>query len=150
MNQDRTNIGSLQPKLYQATIAMSQEADAAALEVGLSPQLLELVRIRVSQLNGCGFCLRMHTQDALTGGAAIERIAVLPAWRETAYFDDVERDALALAERVTQISGSRRAEQLEPVTALTHPQVAAITWVAIAINMFNRIAITSHYSISPS
>lgn len=150
MLQDRTNIGTLQPQLYQATIAMSQAADAAAQDVGLSPQLLELVRIRVSQLNGCGFCLRMHTRDALARGATMERIALLPAWRETTYFDEVERDALALAERVTAISGSRAAEKLEPATALTRPQAAAITWVSIVINSFNRIAITSHYSITPS
>ena len=150
MHQVRTNIGTLQPQLYQATISMSQAADAAAHDVGISQQLLELVRIRVSQLNGCGFCLRMHTRDALASGDTMERISVLPAWRETGYFDDVERDALALAERVTEISASRGAERLEPATALTPPQVAAITWVAIVINSFNRIAISSHYAITPS
>lgn len=150
MHRTRTNIGTLQPQLYQATIAMSQAADAAAREAGLGQELLELVRIRVSQLNGCGFCLRMHTRDAVSSGATVERISVLPAWRETGYFDDVERDALALAERVTEIGGSRVAERLEPVTALTEAQAAAVTWVAIVINSFNRIAITSHYSITPS
>ncbi len=150
MHQARTNIGTQQPQLYQATISMSQAADSAARDVGLSQQLLELVRIRVSQLNGCGFCLRMHTRDALASGDTMERISVLPAWRETGYFDDVERDALALAERVTEISGSARAERLEPPTALTPPQAAAVTWVAIVINSFNRIAISSHYAITPS
>lgn len=150
MTQARTNIGTMQPQLYQATIALSQAADAGAREAGLSQELLELVRIRVSQLNGCGFCLRMHTRDALANGATVERISVLPAWRETGYFDDVERDALALAERVTQIHGSRVAERLEPPVALTGAQAAAVAWVAIVINSFNRIAITSHYSITPS
>ena len=144
------NIGTLQPELYRATIAMSQQADEAALESGLAPQLLELVRIRVSQINGCGFCLRMHTRDALAKGESVERIAVLPAWRETAYFTDGERDALALAERVTRISGSPQAEQAEPLTALSDAQAAAVAWVALVINSFNRIAITSHYRIAPS
>lgn len=149
MNHDGTNIGKLQPQLYQATIAMSDQAGAAAIDSGLAPQFVELLRIRVSQLNGCGFCLRMHTRDALAKGETTERIAVLPAWRETAYFDSLERDALALAERVTNIDGSARAEQVEPLTTLTPTQAAAVAWVAVVINAFNRIAITSHYRIAP-
>lgn len=150
MHQGATNIGKLQPQLYQTTISMSEQAGAAAVDSGLAPAFVELLRIRVSQLNGCGFCLRMHTHDALAKGETPERIAILPAWRETEYFDDVERDALALAERVTAISGSPVAEQLEPVTALSPAQASAVAWVAIVINTFNRIAITSHYRIAPS
>lgn len=150
MHQSATNIGKLQPQLYQTTISMSEQAGAAAVDSGLAPAFVELLRIRVSQLNGCGFCLRMHTHDALAKGETPERIAILPAWRETEYFDDVERDALALAERVTAISGSPVAEQLEPVTALSPAQASAVAWVAIVINTFNRIAITSHYRIAPS
>jgi AhpD family alkylhydroperoxidase len=150
MHQNATNIGKLQPTLYQATIAMSEQAGAAAVDSGLTPAFVEVLRIRVSQLNGCGFCLRMHTHDALAKGETTERIAVLPAWRETEYFDDLERDALALAERVTAISGSPQAAELEPVTALSPDQAAAVAWVAIVINAFNRIAITSRYRIAPS
>ncbi|MGO4363433.1 carboxymuconolactone decarboxylase family protein [Terrabacter sp. RAF57] len=150
MHQHAMNLGTLQPRLYQATLTMSELAGSAAVESGLAPQFVELLRIRVSQLNGCGFCLRMHTNDALAKGERIERIAVLPAWRETAYFDDLERDALALAERVTNVSGSPQAEQLEPVVALTPAQAAAVAWVAIVINAFNRIAITSHYRVAPA
>ena len=101
MHQSATNIGKLQPQLYQTTISMSEQAGAAAVDSGLAPAFVEMLRIRVSQLNGCGFCLRMHTHDALAKGETSERIAVLPAWRETEYFDDLERDSLALAERVT-------------------------------------------------
>lgn len=149
MHQGATNIGKLQPQLYQTTIAMSDQAGAAAIDSGLAPGFVEVLRIRVSQLNGCGFCLRMHTHDALDKGESPERIAVLPAWRETEYFDDVEREALALAERVTRISTSSHDEQDDPVTALSPGQAAAVAWVAIVINAFNRIAITSHYRIAP-
>jgi AhpD family alkylhydroperoxidase len=149
MHQSATNLGKQHPQLYQATLAMSEQAGEAAIASGLAPGFVELVRIRVSQLNGCGFCLRMHTHDALAKGETTERIAVLPAWRETEYFDDVERDALAVAERVTAIHGSPQAEQLEPVTSLSPAQVSAVAWVAIVINTFNRIAITSHYRIAP-
>ncbi|MEO7783636.1 MAG: carboxymuconolactone decarboxylase family protein [Terracoccus sp.] len=150
MHQGATNVGKLHPQLYQATIAMSEQAGAAAIDSGLAPAFVEMLRIRVSQLNGCGFCLRMHTHDALTKGETVERIAILPAWRETEYFDDMERDALALAERVTAISGSPEAERLEPVRVLSPAQTSAVVWVAIVINAFNRIAITSHYRITPS
>ena len=150
MSDNPLNLAKLNPDVYKATVAMSQQAEAAALDSGLPPQLVELVRIRVSQINGCGFCLRLHTRDALAKGDTTDRIAVLPAWRETAYFDEVERDALALAERVTQISGSPQAEQLEPLVALSAPQAAAVAWVAIAINAFNRIAVTSHFPIDPT
>lgn len=149
MHQGATNIGKLQPQLYKATIAISDQAGTAAIDSGLAPGFVELLRIRVSQLNGCGFCLRMHTHDALDKGESPERIAVLPAWRETEYFDEAERDALALAERVTRISSSPRDEQHEPVTTLSPAQAAAVAWVAIVINAFNRIAITSHYRIAP-
>ena len=106
------------------------------------------MKIRVSQLNGCAFCLRAHTADALTRGETTERISLLPAWRETSYFDEVERDALALAERVTAIGGP--ATRAEHDTALSDAQVAAVAWVAITINTFNRIAITSHYKVAPA
>lgn len=149
MHQSATNIGKLQPQLYQATITMSDQAGTAAIDSGLAPGFVEVLRIRVSQLNGCGFCLRMHTHDALDKGESPERIAVLPAWRETEYFDDVERDALALAERVTRISSSPHDEQDDPLIALSPAQAAAVAWVAIVINAFNRIAITSHYRIAP-
>jgi AhpD family alkylhydroperoxidase len=149
MTHEHTNISKQEPELYRATVELSRQAEAAALDSGIDARLLELVRIRVSQINGCTFCMRLHTQDALEKGVSVDKIAVLPAWRETGYFDDVERDALALAERVTQISGAPRAEELEPTTALTPAQVAAIAWVAIVINAFNRIAITSHYDVAP-
>lgn len=68
MGQGSINIGKVRPDLYRSTIAMSEQADAAAIESGLTPQLIELVRIRVSQINGCGFCLRAHAGCAREGG----------------------------------------------------------------------------------
>ncbi|PRC54737.1 alkylhydroperoxidase, partial [Mycobacterium sp. ITM-2017-0098] len=84
-------------------MALSEQAERAALEAGIDPLTVELVRIRASQLNGCGFCLRMHVRDALAKGESIDRIAVLPAWRETGYFSPAERAALAIAEEITHI-----------------------------------------------
>lgn len=146
----RPNLGKQEPELYKAALAMAQQADAAALDAGLSGQLLELVKIRVSQLNGCAFCLRAHTHDALAKGETLDRLAVLPAWRETSYFSPVERQALALAEQVTRIGDAPDHEAADPEVPLTAPQAAAVAWVAIAINTFNRIAITSRYTVAPA
>jgi AhpD family alkylhydroperoxidase len=102
----RTNVGTTHPEPYNALHALAAQADRAALAEGLSPLIIELIKIRVSQINGCAFCLRMHTDDSLAKGESIERLAILPAWRESKYFDEKERSALALAEYITVISDS--------------------------------------------
>ena len=68
---------------------------------------IELGKIRTSQINGCAFCLRMHTNDAITEGETADRLAVLSAWCETGYFSRDETAALALAEAVTNVAGPR-------------------------------------------
>ena len=129
------------PKIYQAMMGL----ETSVRESGLEHSLLELVRIRVSQINGCAYCLRMHTRDALAKGETADRIAVLPAWRETGYFTSQQRAALAIAEEITNI-----ADHGEPDTSeLDDQQAAAVRWVAIVINSFNRIAISSRYAVEP-
>jgi AhpD family alkylhydroperoxidase len=147
----RTNVGSRHPRLYSTLATLAQESDQAALAEGVSPLLLELVKIRVSQINGCAYCLRIHTADALAKGEDPERLSVLPAWRETRYFDDQEQAALALAEYITRIEESHaKAGQYESaVEFLTAGQVSAITWVAMVINTFNRVAISGSYKVAP-
>ncbi|MHA7262099.1 carboxymuconolactone decarboxylase family protein [Arthrobacter sp. TMN-37] len=147
----RTNIGTEHREPYKALAGVSQAADKAALEEGLSPLLIELIKIRVSQINGCAFCLRIHTKDALAKGESAERLSVLPAWRESGYFDEQERSALALAEYMTDIRDSYRNTGLyESATAhLTPGQVSAVSWVAVVINSYNRVAISSAYQVDP-
>lgn len=87
----RTNVGSKHPELYRALTAVAVQTDKTALAEGLSPLLIELVKIRASQINGCAFCLRLHTKDSLAKGESPERLSVLPAWRESMYFDEQER-----------------------------------------------------------
>lgn len=89
----------------------------------------------------------MHVRDALAKGESTDRIAVLPAWRETAYFSPAERAALAIAEEITNISSA--AAGTDDGDALTVAEAAALRWVAIAINGFNRVAISSHYAVKP-
>jgi AhpD family alkylhydroperoxidase len=143
----RTLLNTAVPTAYQTLLALSEQSEQAALDAGVDPLSIELVRIRASQLNGCGFCLRMHVRDALAKGETTDRIAVLPAWRETAYFSPAERAALAIAEEITHISATPAGA--DDGEAVTVAQAAALRWVAIAINGFNRVAISSHYAVKP-
>jgi AhpD family alkylhydroperoxidase len=147
----RTNVGTTHPEPYNALHALAAQADKAALDEGLSPLLTELIKIRVSQVNGCAFCLRMHTNDSLAKGESIERLAVLPAWRESKYFDEQERSALALAEYITSIGDSHANTGLyeSAVENLTSGQVSAVSWLAVTINSYNRVAISSAYAVAP-
>jgi AhpD family alkylhydroperoxidase len=89
----RVNVGKHHPAAYKALLAMSAEVENSAAAAGLDPLLVELLKIRASQINGCAFCLRMHTCDALKRGENPDRIAVLPAWDEAGYFSETDRAA---------------------------------------------------------
>ena len=112
----------------------------------------ELVKIRVSQLNGCAFCLRMHTRDALKAGEVPDRLAVLPTWRETEYFSAQERAALNLSEAITLIASDHVPDDVYSAAAahLSEAQIAAVSWIAIVMNAFNRVAIASRYVVAPT
>lgn len=145
------NLSKAQPASYEAMMQLNQKAVEGAAEAGLDARLIELIKIRASQLNGCAFCLRMHTADAVKHGESAERLAVLPAWWESQYFSDTERAALQLTEQVTLISDHGKVAErgVQPPEHLSEPQIAAVTWLAIVINAWNRIAITSHYPVAP-
>ena len=96
----RLVIPDLAPKAYSAMIQLEQ----AVRGLGLEPSLYELVKIRASQINGCAFCIDMHTKDARAHGETEQRIYALDAWRETPFFSSRERAALALTEAVTLIT----------------------------------------------
>jgi AhpD family alkylhydroperoxidase len=147
----RTDVGSRHPQLYRAMTPVARMADVTALEEGLSPLLIELVKLRASQLNGCAFCLRAHSRDALAKGESPVRLNVLSAWRESEYFDEQERSALALTEYLTLIQDSHRNAGLYESAAahLTSGQVSAVTWVVLIINTYNRIAISGAYRVAP-
>jgi AhpD family alkylhydroperoxidase len=141
------DIGKINPSAYKQMIKLDQEVSAALNAAQVAPLLIELVRIRVSQINGCAFCLRMHTRDALAKGETADRLAVLAAWWESQYFTAQERAALALAEQVTSLTvpESRTWDD----GSMTQEQASAIAWLATAMNTWNRIAITSHYPVGP-
>lgn len=145
------NIGKQFPDAYKALSALGQAAAEAGVAAQVDVRTLELVKLRASQLNGCAFCLRMHTLDAIKHGETADRLAVLPGWWESQYFDDAERAALELAESVTLIAHPEQVHSSgrDISEVLTPAQVAAITWAAIMINAWNRVAICSHYPVAP-
>ena len=118
----------------------------AAVHSSVDPTLLELIQLRASQINGCAYCLDMHTKDALAMGETTERLAVLPAWRESKLFSDEERAALALTEEMTLIADGHVAPEIEDRARAVFDEetYAAVVFAVIEINAWNRLAITTH------
>ena len=121
--------------------AATKELDRA----GLHPRLRELIRIRASQLNGCAYCIDMHTQDARAIGETERRIYGLSAWAETPYFTARERAALAFTEAVTLLAATRVPDQAyQAVAAEFSPrEVAALVSLIVTINAWNAIGVST-------
>ncbi len=111
---------------------------------GLDPKLLDLVRLRASQINGCAYCLDMHTKDARAGGESEQRLYVLDAWREAPFYTERERAALAWTERLTRISEGHPTDELyESMQKLfNEKELVDLTLAIVAINSWNRLAIS--------
>lgn len=114
-------------------------------DCGLEHPLLELVKIRASQINGCAFCIDMHTKDARAGGETEQRIYALNAWRETPFFSDRERAALEWTEAVTRVNlGNGVPDELYDRARehFSEKELVDLTWAVAAINAWNRVAIS--------
>ncbi|MDJ0694225.1 MAG: carboxymuconolactone decarboxylase family protein [Mastigocoleus sp. MO_167.B18] len=112
---------------------------------GIDAKLLELIKIRASQINGCAFCIDMHTKDARLYGETEQRIYALSAWRETPFFTAEERAVLNFTEAVTMISADHISDEIydDVCRYFTQDEVANILMAIITINAWNRIAITT-------
>jgi len=145
----RVLIDKQSPQPYRAHVQAVSRVRRTAREAGLDRTLIELVNIRVSQLNGCAACLHVHVRTALATGETPQRLAVLPAWRDTTLFTDKERAALTLAESITTLPDARTQDQdyADARKHLTPDELSAVAWVAIAINAFNRISIVSGHTV---
>lgn len=110
---------------------------------GLETSLLELVRMRASQVNGCAYCLDMHSKDARAEGETEQRLYGLSAWREAPYYTDRERAALAWTESVTLVSRDQVPDDVYERTRrqFSEAELANLTMAVVAINGWNRIAI---------
>jgi AhpD family alkylhydroperoxidase len=126
--------------LGQAMLALQHQVETS----GLEHSLMELVKIRTSQINGCAYCLDMHTKDARALGETEQRIYALNAWRETPFFSDRERAALEWAEAVTRVSVDHVPDSVYDAVAphFSEAELVALTFAVVAINGWNRLAIS--------
>ena len=140
-HEPRLNIKKLAPEVYRSVAQLE-----AAVSKGVDPTVLELVRIRASQLNHCAFCLDMHTKDALAAGESVQRVVQLSAWEESKHFyTPKEIAAIELTEAVTVLTEGfvpdevyERAAEHYDETELAH-LIAAIA----SINVWNRLSVTA-------
>ncbi|GAA1772226.1 carboxymuconolactone decarboxylase family protein [Kocuria aegyptia] len=148
---DHFYLDKADPGSWRALNGLSRKVAAAAEDAGLSRALVELLSIRVSQLNGCAYCLDLHTGYAVEAGVSAQKLAVLPAWRETDLFDDLERAALAVGEAVALLPDeeTRLAELAVARAELTDEQYSALQWTAVAIDAFNRVSVLSRHRVRP-
>lgn len=130
----RSNIA-----VYQAMLAL----ETSVHKTGLEPLLLELVRMRASQINGCAFCLDMHSKEARAKGETEQRLYCLPAWRETPFYSDRERVALAWTEAVTLVSQNHVPDDVfeEARKHFSGEELAQLTLAIVAINGWNRFQV---------
>lgn len=137
--KQRIRIGKVQPEAYKAMMAMEKYIAGT----GLNPLHKEMIRIRASQINGCSYCLDMHTKDARKIGETEQRIYLLSAWKETHLYSSEERAILALTEEITLIQGQvSDAVYEEALSVLGEEYLAQVIMLIICINMWNRIGIS--------
>lgn len=138
----RMNIAELEPNGYKRVLTLENYIQASDLD----KTHLELIKIRASQINGCAFCINMHTKDAMAHGETAQRIFLLNAWRETNIFTPEERTILAMTEEVTKIHEAGLTEDTYQAakTLFNENYIAQIILAIATINVWNRIAITSH------
>jgi len=139
---ERMDIGREAPELSRALVALERA-------IRIDPTLRELVKLRASILNGCAYCIDMHTKDARKAGEREQRLYAVAAWHEAPFFSERERAALALTDAVTQIADGHvpastydaAARQFEP------EELAHLIWQIAAINVWNRIAIATRQTV---
>jgi len=143
--KSRLNIQKLEPKAYEAMYGLENFLANSELD----KLHLELIKIRASQINGCAFCINMHTKDAMKLGETNQRIFLLNAWRETTLFTEEERVILAMTGEITNISQHGLSEETyqKALTLFSENYIAIIVIAITTINAWNRIAISSHMMV---
>lgn len=140
MNEPRLPWTEISPKAYQALAGVG----AAIAKSSLGPTLTELIQTRVSQLNGCAFCIDMHVRDLRRHGETWQRINSLSTWRETGLYSQRERAALNWAESMTKLvgnHGNRDADFDALKGQFSDQEIVELSWVIAQINAWNRMAI---------
>jgi AhpD family alkylhydroperoxidase len=137
--KSRLDFLQVSPKAAKALLALQ----AVVNESGLEHSLLELVKMRASQINGCAYCIDMHSKDAIAAGETPQRLLLLDAWREAPFYSERERAALAWTEAVTRLrNGDVPDEVYESARAqFSEEQLVLLSLAVIAINSWNRMLI---------
>ncbi len=138
--EPRLKSAEVDPEGYRAMVNLERYVRACGLELSL----LELVKIRASQINGCAFCIDMHTKDARAEGETEQRIYALSAWQETPFFTGRERAALAWTEAVTLVGESRVPDDVYELVRqqFSEKELVDLTLAVITINGWNRLSIS--------
>lgn len=128
------------PAAYRAMYGLEVSLRASSK---LEPALIELIKMRVSQINGCAFCIDMHAKDARAEGETEERLYALSAWQEAPFYTERERAALAWAEAITLVTEGHVSDAAYEAAKqqFTDEELVNLTWAAIAINGWNRLSI---------
>ncbi len=138
--QARLEYEKAAPGAYRVMLALNKYVK----DCGLEPLLMELIKVRASQINGCAYCLDMHTKDARVLGETEQRLYTLNAWRETPFYNDRERAALALTEAITLIAEDQVPDEVYDLARqqFSDEELVNLTMAVILINGWNRLAIT--------
>ncbi|EHK56021.1 alkylhydroperoxidase like protein [Mesorhizobium alhagi CCNWXJ12-2] len=138
----RLNFYGQAPELTKALVALNKAVD----ECGLEKSLLHLIKLRASQINGCSFCVEMHSREARVDGETEQRLYLVSAWKESPLFTDRERAAFAWVEAVTKIADAGVPDELYE-KALQHFSAEELTKLTVAtgvINIWNRLCVSFH------
>lgn len=138
---ERINLSKVDAEAYKAMLGLEKYI----AQSGLDKTLYELIKTRASQINGCAFCINMHTRDAMKLGETAQRLFLLDAWRETELFSAKEQAVLALTEAMTLITKDHVSDEIynNAVHHLTMNELSAVIMAIVTINSWNRIAITT-------
>ena len=141
MKNPRLDYSKAAPGVYEAMDALDQYLQTC----GLEKPLIFLVQLRASQINGCAYCIGMHTNEALSDGEPVERLTLLDAWSESSLYSDKERAALQWIEEVTLIADTAASDEAydKLKTQFSDDEIVWLTTAATLINAWNRIAISS-------
>jgi AhpD family alkylhydroperoxidase len=136
----RLDSSKISPAAYQAMLTLEAFVHKSWKQ---EPSLIELVKMRASQINGCAYCLDMHSKDARAAGESEQRLYALNAWRETPFFTDRERAALAWAEAVTLVTEGHVPDEVyeEARKHFSEEELVNLTMAVVTINGWNRLAI---------
>jgi AhpD family alkylhydroperoxidase len=151
MDTEHIHIDNQSRAAYQALVGVSTAVARTAREAGLTRCLVELVNVRVSQLNGCPSCLEVHNRRALAAGVSDKQLATLSVWRDTELFDEPEQAALRLAEITTTLPDhdTMEREYARARKTFTDDELSAVIWIATTINAFNRVSMLSRHPVTP-